>query len=501
MPADSISGYHGTTDSEQLLQRIHTNLHNKVVKEVEKVAHWESCWSAQELTKRIVRYIYNSAKKENLRQVKDWEELVNELVDGFMHSYSAACGDKKWFFEIDLVPAFTSAAWEILKLQAEGQNSRHVKFSKLREVVVNVYAERLDRILLNKAVWHATSATFGSDDSKTQTKVYNALHKAYQGALDECIMDSRPLDALKKVEMFTKRWIDDSMRRAWSSIEGSERIITLQSVITLFRKLVAPFGDDHPFSCVPANLIDNIGKPPKNWAFIKHTVSNMFMVWRQETAGPSSGKRRKTKSSHAPGGFDKDMAPLELHSAEDEPGQHALRAAARRTTVRGEDDDMPLLDRNSAEEGPGQHVIRAAERRATPRERTGAQPAQHQSARQRQRLLQREEPEEPLEDEEVSDSEGDVHPDCTCQEERQHPVRREHTEEPPKDKEVVDSEGDAHPECTSQEDCCGSAADRLVRHWLDGEEGDIYCHRCWEFFLEYNPQLVGVWQDTQEPYK
>ena len=184
------------------------------------------------------------------------------------------------------------------------------------------------------------------------------------------------------------------------------------------------------------------------------------------------------------------MPPRELHSAEDEPKQHALRAAARRTTVHSEDEDMPLLYPDSAEEGPGQHVVLAAKRRATP-----------WRARQRQRLLQREEPEEPPEDEEVSDGEGDIHPDCTSQEERQRPVRREDTEEPRKDEEVSDSEEDGHPECTSQEDCCGCAADRLVRHWLDGDECDIYCQRCWESFLEFNSQLVGVWQDTQEPYK
>jgi len=346
------------------------------------------------------------------------------------HGYCAACQEKKWFFEIDLAPAFTSAAWEILKFQARGANPRHVRFPELQEVVVNEYEEKLDRILLIKAMWDATSATFGSDDSKVQSKVYNALHKAYQGALDECIMDSRPLGDLEKVEMFTKRWIDDSMRRAWSSIEGSDRIITPQTVISLFRNLVAPFGADHPFSCVPANLIDNIGRPPSDWPFIKHTVSHMFTVWRQETAGPSSGKRRKTKSGHAPGGEDEDMPPLDPDSVEDEePGQHAVRAAARRATAG--------------------------------RQGAGARPAQ-----QRQRLVRREEP-----------------------------------EEPPEDEEVMDGEGEVHPECTSQEDCCGSPADRLVRHRLDGDEGDVYCQSCWESFLEQNPQLDGVWEDTQEPYK
>ena len=69
-------------------------------------------------------------------------------------------------------PKKGQAAWDILEFQAGGQNPRHVKFPELQEVVVNVYEEQLDRILLGKAMWIATSATFAADDSKVQTQAW-----------------------------------------------------------------------------------------------------------------------------------------------------------------------------------------------------------------------------------------------------------------------------------------------------------------------------------------
>ena len=57
-------------------------------------------------------------------------------------------------------------AWNILEFQAGGQNSRHVKFPQLHEVVDNVNEEQLDRIFLSTAMWIATSATFGADGQR-----------------------------------------------------------------------------------------------------------------------------------------------------------------------------------------------------------------------------------------------------------------------------------------------------------------------------------------------
>merc|ERR1712137_322431 len=55
--------------------------------------------------------------------------------------------------------------------------------------------------------------------------------------------------------------------------------------------------------------------------------------------------------------------------------------------------------------------------------------------------------------------------------------------------EDVDEEIQKHPECTSGEDCIGSSSDKLVRHILEGDMGDLYCESCWQSFLEQNPSL------------
>lgn len=419
-------------DPEQLQQRLHTNLFNIVGQAVEPVAHMETTWSAAELTKRVVRYIFNSAKAPELLSMPQWDEVCKKLVDHAMHGYCAACQEKKWFFEIDLAPAFTSVAWEILKFQAKGGSPR-VRFKELEEFVINEYEEKLDRILLTKAMWDATSVTFA--DEKAQSKVYNALHKAYQGALDECLLDTRPREDLERVEQFTKRWIDDSMRRAWCSVENSDRTITEGNVVRLFQNLVAPFGNDHPFSCVPGLLIDNIGRPPHDWPYIRVTVRSMFGQWKQESLLPSSGgsKRRKTKSGAAPGGEDEVMPPVceAGDSQDDEHGAHAIRAAHRRATT-------------GRAKQPQRQQTRAAQ---APAQATAREP----------------EPEEQVDLDDGPEAEG-------------------------------------HPTCTSQEDCCGTPADSLVRHLLDGSEGDVYCQACWESFLDQNPNLEGVFEETNEPF-
>ena len=48
-----------------------------------------------------------------------------------------------------------------------------------------------------------------------------------------------------------------------------------------------------------------------------------------------------------------------------------------------------------------------------------------------------------------------------------------------------------HPRCTMEEDCQGSPSDILIRHLLNGAEGDIYCRTCWDRFVEMNPALEG----------
>merc|ERR1719401_692179 len=64
---------------------------------------------------------------------------------------------------------------------------------------------------------------------------------------------------------------------------------------------------------------------------------------------------------------------------------------------------------------------------------------------------------------------------------------------------LVEEDGEAmppHPDCTSADDCCGQPQDQLVRHIVNGNQGDVYCASCWTSFLERsNKDLEGVWED------
>lgn len=277
---------------EQLLERVHANLYNLVGQAVEDIAHLETQWSQSELTKRVVRYIFNASKDPDLIKLH-WDQAAKQIVDGAMGTYAAACQEKPWFFELNLIDAFASAVWELL--QARGRP--RVSFQDVQEFVQAEVEEKLDNILLSKAVWAAAEKTFKEEGIKG--KIYRALYNTYQVAMDECLVDSRPVEPLHKVQRFTKRWIDESMTRAWNSVEGSEALLTEATVVRLFQNLIAPFGNDNEFSCIPAVLTESIGRPPRDWPFIRQTVRNMFASWKGASSMPANSKRRRTRGSAA----------------------------------------------------------------------------------------------------------------------------------------------------------------------------------------------------------
>lgn len=272
-----------------VVERIHSLLYRKVEEAVEPVADLERGWTPNEMTKRIVRYIYKAASNEDLQRMP-WRECVKSLVERAMSGYSAACQEKDWFFEIQLIPVFQSVAWELLK----ANRSQGVSHQKLQDLVTVEYEDKLDRILLTKAMWDASRNSFQEDN--VVSKIYAALSKTYDTALDEAVGEERHVTDEKRMQNFTKRWINESMQRCWNSVENSERIVTERSVTKLFGNLVAPFGDDHPFSCIPNIFFPEGERPHRTWPYIRSAVRQMFESWAREQSAPSK-KRRKTKRS------------------------------------------------------------------------------------------------------------------------------------------------------------------------------------------------------------
>lgn len=271
-----------------LLQRIREQLYHQVGEAVEPVADLEREWSQRKMTRRIVRYIYKAAKKEDLTKLC-WSECVKKLVSSTMDTYAAECQERDWFFEINLTPAFVSAAWELSKSRQQGMSAE-----RLDELVHMEYESVLDRILLITAMWRAANNAFS--DHSVVSKVYDAVLESYDMVLDEAIVQNRPIPDHTRMRHFTKRWIHESMQCCWNSVDNADGgTITERSVTTLFANLVAPLGDDHPYSCIPNTFYPDGDRPHRNWRYIRHTVKRMFDSWARGQSAPSSKRRKKNK--------------------------------------------------------------------------------------------------------------------------------------------------------------------------------------------------------------
>lgn len=294
-----------------LLERIHHLLYKHVEEAVDPVVHLEEKWTRADMIRRIVRYIYKSASSEDLLKQPSGE-CVKNLVENAMHGYSAACQDKDWFFDIELGPAFVSTAWEILR------TGRHApRFDWLQEKVELEYEDKLDRIMNERAMREAAKKSF--KDDTISHKVFQALYKSFDVALDDAVIDNRPISDERKMELFMKKWINESMSRCWNSVPNSEQVITENSASRLFSHLVAPFGNDHPFSCIPNDFFPSGERPPVNWPYIRIAVRQMFESWKRHALAPPSKKRKTGRSSEVrEAAIERDVAPAEDEVPEEE---------------------------------------------------------------------------------------------------------------------------------------------------------------------------------------
>jgi len=417
-----------------MLETLHGILYEDVGAGVRHVAAAEQTWSESDMTKRIVRYIVKAASASDLLNLP-WREAVTKFVHNAMGSYSASCQEKPWFYDLDLSQVFGRASWELLTSNTIRPRPEYESVMELAEME---YQDWLDQTLHRKAMWIAVEEIFS--DAKVRQKVFTSLQKTYQVAMEMAIQDTRPLGELAKLEGFMKKWMEDALTRSWNAVnDESERLLTERNSASLFRKLMAPFGPDHPFSCVPGVLTQSIGRPPPNWAFIGQQVRSIFMSWQSQKSGGSSKKRRKTAGSG--GEAIAEAAPLS-------PIERT--AASRRRRNRREPADLGDEDEDAG-------AALSAEEEELP----AASEAEEPDA------------EEPLpEDELLAEPPAAVDDD---------------EEEQPED--ADDEQG--HPQCTSQEDCLGSPSDGLIRHILHGNRGDCYCNTCWESFRQQNPLLEG----------
>ena len=255
---------------------IYKELQLSVAEAVQLVVNMESAWSPPEMTNRIVGYIARAVLKE---LPLSSPEAMMKMVDSAMQSFSAACQNKPWFYEINLVNAFVGVIMVVEK--QEGCSHGYIQeMESLYDMVRLQYEAYQDRILLNRAMWDSVGATF--KDDKVAAKVYKALSNTWDSVLQESMAEPLSVPDMTRMQNFIKRWMQMSMWRCWD-------IVNSENVTLLFENCVRPFGNDHPFSCIPHILyIRSRNLPPKNWSYIRDEAENMFDQW-------ASMKRTKYK--------------------------------------------------------------------------------------------------------------------------------------------------------------------------------------------------------------
>jgi len=244
-----------------------------------------------DINKKIVKHLFKGCSDPELLTMP-WQQACKELVERSMSGYSGACCELEWFFDIDLVPAFMVPAYELV-----ARSGKNVPETAIQEILQAEYEAELDRKLLEKALWDVSARLF--KEEKVHSKVYQSLSKSYWPAFEEVLQDGNlhremmyGLDEateLRRVEAFARRWLDDAIVRAWATIEASDIGLNQQMLMRLVKELVAPFGEEHPYSCLPGAFIDHLGRPPQDWAYIRAMVNDLFRSW----AGDGSAKKKR----------------------------------------------------------------------------------------------------------------------------------------------------------------------------------------------------------------
>mmetsp|Transcript_49653 Transcript_49653/g.118243 ORF Transcript_49653/g.118243 Transcript_49653/m.118243 type:complete len:337 (-) Transcript_49653:61-1071(-) len=266
----------------------HEKLSEAVSKAVQPIAHREMDWSPQEMTKRIARYMRSQLSVEEVYAEKTYPEVSNKYVHYVMGSYQAACEDKAWFFELDLVDAFVYASWELYRALG-----LHVNWQDLNHTVRVAFEHELDQIMVRRALWDLCEVIFGRDTLPMQ-KVYTALWKTWPAAVASCKSDSRPYPDREKAEMFLKEWIESSMNRAWGPLQDTDAL-SEDNMMELWRRVVYPFGVRNEFSTVPQELLRRRLRGSFH-SFTDNTVRSLVRSWESESSRPA---KRRNKSSRA----------------------------------------------------------------------------------------------------------------------------------------------------------------------------------------------------------
>jgi hypothetical protein len=271
---------------DELNNNVHKALQEAIWEAVQTVAELEETWSPEEMTKRIVRYLYKSSTAENLTSLP-WKQAINQFVEKAANSYSSACHEKPWYAELDITPALGMAGWQVA--EACGGFPRPT-LEQVQELAATTYKDRLEKAKVEKVLWDWLQTNFPADE-----KVLGKLFKALNGTYGKAYDSARAVVAkgeVSPVEHFVTQWMRDSMGRVWE-IPDREILLTEDTVTELFTGLATPgiFGDEDPnFSCIPSSLSEG---QEYSLDFVRGAFEAMVQEWENPPETAASAKRRK----------------------------------------------------------------------------------------------------------------------------------------------------------------------------------------------------------------
>lgn len=273
-------------DPQKVLDRIHNKLYKSVRWAVTPIAHLDPKWQETEITKRIVKYIYKAVNWQGMQKMP-WKGVCTELVENALHGgYTAACSSRPWFSKIDLVPVLCEAAYELLS--SSGRQPVPDP-AQVWETVHRSVEKCLGHVMRDQAMWDACGAVF--KDYKVQSKLFTSVSKISQQLVQEVAAASHPVSDVAHLEAFTRQWIEETLNRAWCSLDSPSTVLTEELVTKLFQRLVTPTGEDG-VCCLPHVLTEHTGPPPREWPFIGAAVKEWFTTWA--SAPPASFRARVT---------------------------------------------------------------------------------------------------------------------------------------------------------------------------------------------------------------
>lgn len=241
---------------------------------------------ADQIALRVAKYFHRAAQMPELL-VAPWDEAVKRYIDQAMMSYTAAASDTPWFFELDLASSISAGLWELLK--GNNADERH-GFKWLERAVSAHYEIVMESSLREQAMWLATRAAFR--DETVSKKMFKAVQSSYESALEQVAVVQQSVLPLERVERFAREWIGRVVDRAFQVIDDPQEV-TEETLLGLFENLVAPFGNDHPFSCIPAKITVKLGRPPQDWPVLRNAIAKNIEEYNQACAAPKSKKRKK----------------------------------------------------------------------------------------------------------------------------------------------------------------------------------------------------------------